>query len=140
MRLKTLSIIAAATALAATLAACATTSDGGPSEGAAPACPETRGWHAHINAMPGPGAVPTLIVTGEANVPAGRTATLTVGPTDRMMPPGQRFALSLVPSSGAAGWQEVRAEIKPAMNAYSSVIIGCDGQEVARITDIQKAY
>lgn len=140
MRLKALAILTAATALAATLAACATPSTDGPESGAAPLCPETRNWSAHINAMPGPGAQPTLIVTGEANVPAGRSAMLTVGPTDRMMPPGQRFTLSLETSSDPAGWQPVRAEIKPALDAYSSVIIGCQGQEVARITDIQKAY
>lgn len=136
MRLKALALLAATTVLAATLAACATT----PEQGAAPSCPETRNWSAHINAMPGPGAQPTLIVSGEANVPTGRTATLSVGPTDRMMPPGQRFALALAPSSGPSGWQQVRAEIKPSLDAYSSVIIGCEGQEVARITDIQKAY
>lgn len=136
MRLKALAIIAVTAALATVLAACATPAE----QGGAPACPETRGWTAFINAMPGPGAVPTLIVTGEANLPAGRTATIVIGPTDRMMPPGQRFTLSLAPSSAPSGWQEVRAEIKPALSAYSSVIIGCEGQEVARITDIQTAH
>jgi len=136
MRLKAFCILALATAFATTLAACATT----PEDGGASSCPETRGWTAHINAMPGPGAVPTLIVSGQANVPAGRTATLAVGPTDRMMPPGQRFTLSLTPSSAPSGWQEVRGEIKPALSSYSSVIIGCEGQEVARITDIQTAH
>lgn len=137
MRLKALSILAIAAPLAAGLTACATTPE---DNAAAPACPATRGWAAWINAMPGPDAVPTLIVTGEADVPAGQVATLTVGPTDRMMPPGQRFTLSLEPGSGPAGWQQVRAEIKPALPAYGSVIIGCDGQEVARITDIQTAH
>lgn len=107
---------------------------------AMPVCPtETRGWTAWINAMPGPGAVPTLIVTGEALMPEHAEAVLTAGPTDRMMPPGQRVALSVVPSDRAAGWQPVRLEITPAQSAYSSIVIGCGGNEVASITSIETA-
>lgn len=122
--------------LAGSLAACAPLADE-----AAPAvkCPPTRGWTAFINAMPGPGAVPTLIVTGEVEVPQGQAASLLAGPTDRMMPPGQRFALSLVPGGGTGGWREVRAEIKPALPAYREVLIACDGNEIGRISPVEVA-
>ncbi|AKM11733.1 hypothetical protein AB433_10095 [Croceicoccus naphthovorans] len=107
---------------------------------ATPVCPtETRGWAAWINAMPGPDATPTLIVTGEALMPEDATATLTAGPTDRMMPPGQRVTLAVEPSDQAAGWQSVRLEIRPALPAYSSVIVGCDGRTVAAISPVETA-
>ncbi|HVR90540.1 MAG TPA: hypothetical protein VHG29_05545 [Novosphingobium sp.] len=117
------------------LAACVTT-DGAQS---AANCPETRGWAAWINDMPGPGATPTLIVAGEAKLPAGTVAILTPGPTDRMMPPGQRFTLVLRKGSGPGGWQPVRGEIKPALPDYREVIVGCGGAIVARISPIEKA-
>lgn len=90
--------------------------------------------------MPGPNATPTLIVTGEAFVPAGTAATLSAGPTDRMMPPSQRFNLALSSRPDApGGWQPVRGEITPALDRYRSVVVGCDGAVVATITDIQTA-
>ena len=128
----------------ALLAACAPTyADVDPETMDARYCPwETREWNAYVNAMPGPGnSGPTLIVTGEANVPAGWRAVMVPGPTDRMQPPGQRFALTLEPDEGAAGgWQDVRGEIRPALKGYSSVIIGCAGDMVARVDEIEKVY
>ncbi len=135
--------------LAAVLGACTTAGQAG-GDGADPlaTCPaETREWTAWINAMPGtgpgpgPNATPTLIVTGEAFVPAGTAAALSAGPTDRMMPPSQRFNLALSSRPDApGGWQQVRGEITPALDRYRSVIVGCDGAAVATITDIQTAY
>ncbi len=131
--------------LAAPLAACATYGTGHDEDEAmtdepAQACPQTRNWTAWVNAMPGPGAVPTLIVTGEADVPEGMTVSLREGPLDRMMPPAQRFVLTMTAGEGASGWQPVRASIAPAQTAYRAVIIGCDGQEIARIDQVQTAY
>lgn len=108
---------------------------------AVPVCPtETRNWTAWINAMPGPDAVPTLIVQGEVLLPERATARLTAGATDRMQPPGQRFSLTVEPAEEAAGWQVVRGEIKPALPAYAHVIVGCDGAEIARIDAVITAY
>ncbi|WP_066556176.1 hypothetical protein [Croceicoccus bisphenolivorans] len=119
------------------LSGCATT---GEAE-ALPVCPtETRGWAAWINAMPGPDAVPTLIVTGEVLLPENATATLAAEPTDRMMPPGQRVALTIAPADRASGWEQVRLEIKPALPAYSSVIVGCGGSQLATIAPIESAH
>ncbi|GGD49138.1 hypothetical protein [Croceicoccus pelagius] len=117
---------------------CVTAEDGEPM--AVPVCPtETRGWEAWVNAMPGPDATPTLIVVGEALLPEKATATLAAGPTDRMMPPGQRVSLSVEPSDQAAGWQPLRLEIKPALPEYSSVIVGCGGNAIATISPVVTA-
>lgn len=108
---------------------------------ALPVCPaESRGWSAWINAMPGPDRQRTLVVTGEVLLPDGARATLNEGPLDRMMPPGQRIALSIARAERAAGWQMVRLEIAPAQPAYSSVVIGCGGSEVTRIATIDTAH
>lgn len=107
---------------------------------AVPVCPtETRRWTAHVNAMPGSDAQPTLIVSGEALLPERASVKLIPGPTDRMQPPGQRFTLSVQPSNEAAGWQAVRAEITPALPRYREVLIACDGAEVARISPVETA-
>lgn len=108
-------------------------------ETAAPRCPQTRNWTAHVDAMPGPDARPRLIVAGEADVPQGFVATLRAGPTDRMMPPGQRVMLALEPGSGPQGWQPVRLESAPALPQYREVRIGCADEPVATITDIPVA-
>lgn len=107
------------------------------------ACPATtRNWNAFVNAMPGPGARPALIVTGEVEVPRrGLAPELIVGPTDRKFPPGQRFALRLARQAGApAGWRPVRAEIRPSLADYGEVIVGCEGQTIVRISPVEKAY
>ncbi len=133
-------------ALCAALAGCAVdaqSGDGQAEAGVPPVatCPsETRGWTAWISAMPGPNATPSLIVTAEAFVPAGTAATLSAGPTDRMMPPSQRFTLALSSRPDApGGWQEVRGTISPALAEYRSVMVGCGDAVVATITDIQTA-
>lgn len=127
--------------LAAPLAACATYAGAGAgTNDPEPACPQTRNWTAWVNAMPGPGAVPTLNVAGEADVPEGMTVSLTPGPLDRMMPPTQRFTLAMAPGEGPSGWQRVSATVAPAPTAYRAVIVGCDGQEIARIDQVGTAY
>ena len=104
------------------------------------ACPQTRNWVAWVDAMPGPGKETRLIVEGEVDLPTGRAAALVPGPTDRMSPPGQRFALELSPGAGAGGWQKVRGELKPSLIAYHAVIVGCAGETLARIEDVPTAY
>lgn len=133
---------ATAAMMAAALLAggCATVPAAGEEQIALPVCPsESRGWSAWINAMPGPGAQRTLIVTGEVLLPDGASASLSEGPLDKMMPPGQRIALSIARAERAAGWQQVRLELAPAQPAYSSIIVGCGGSEVARIITVDTA-
>lgn len=140
-------LVAAGAALS--LAACVTpathvTATGEKENPVANVCPETRGWVAWVNAMPGPGMVPTLIVEGEVNVPAGQAAALDTGPLDRMMPPAQRFALRIAPADTGAdtsgGWRKVRAELAPAQPEYRAVLIGCHDQTLAEITSVTRAY
>lgn len=143
MRRKHAMILLAA-GLPALLAACAPSSETPPSATPSPpeaaTCPETRGWQAWIDALPGPGAQLGLIVIGEVDVPPGMVAKLQAGPLDRMMPPGQRIALVLTPGKGPSGWQEIRTEIKPAQSAYREVLIGCGGKELRRIEQIETAH
>ena len=119
------------------LTGCVTADD---SANARPVCPATRGWAAWVNVMPGPGATPTLIVTGEAWVPAGATVALAAGAADRMMPPGQRFRLEVERGSGTARWQPVRGEIKSALAQYREVIVGCGEETVARISPVEQVH
>jgi hypothetical protein len=111
------------------LAACATA----PGDDAPSGCPPGRDWRAWIDAMPGPGAQPRLIVSGQVDIPAGMTATLRPGPLDRMMPPGQRFTLELAPGGGPSGPQQVRGEVKPALPQYREVIVTCGGEAIGRV-------
>lgn len=106
---------------------------------AATDCPPSRNWSAWVNAMPGPGAVPTLIVTGEVLLPNGTAATLSPGPTDRMTPPGQHFALIVARGKRPGGWRSVRGEIRPALASYREVLVGCDGATLARISPVERA-
>jgi hypothetical protein len=119
-------------ALAIPLAACATT----PAEDPAPVCPPTRDWNAAIDL--GSHGRLKLALHGEVDVPAGMVAVLRPGPTDRMMPPGQRFTLELRPGKGEAGKGEagrqvITGEVQPALGQYREIIVGCAGQEIVRI-------
>lgn len=106
-----------------------------------PHCPASDNWRAWVNAMPGPDAIPTLIVVGQVAVPEGHTARLRPGATDRMMPPGQRFELLVFNDPGKpGGWQEVRGTLAPALPNYREVIIGCGDETVTRISPIESAY
>jgi hypothetical protein len=95
-------------------------------------CPPSRGWQVWIDAMPGPRAQLGLIATGDVDIPAGMVARLRPGPTDRMMPPGQRFVLEVKPGRGPSGPQQVRGVAKPALGQYREVIITCGGNLLAR--------
>ncbi|WP_299306978.1 hypothetical protein [uncultured Croceicoccus sp.] len=107
---------------------------------AVPVCPtETRNWTAFVNAMPGPGARPTLIVQGEALLPERASVTLTKGPTNRMQPPGQIMRLSVEPSEEAAGWHPVRGEVEPGLPSYAYVDVVCGDAVIQRIEDITVA-
>ncbi len=110
-------------------------------------CPviASRGWKAWINAMPGPGAVRTLYITGEIDLPTpGFTVTLVPGPADRMMPPGQRFALDAVPPGGMTTQVVTATPVRyggPATyQTYRSITIGCGGRVLAEIDKIETAY
>lgn len=90
----------------------------------------SRNWRAWIDAMPGPGPRPTLIVTAEVEAQAGYSGRLTPTHSDRALPPTQHFELTLVEQAGApAGWREIRGQIRPSQGAYRAVVIDCGGSE-----------
>jgi hypothetical protein len=142
----------AALVAATALSGCATPPQAESGAGQAPVfefseCPviASRGWNAHINAMPGPGAKPTLIITGEVDLPTpGFTVELIAGPADRMMPPGQRFSLVATPPEGMVTQvvtaTPVRYSAPATYGTYRSITIGCGGKVLAEIENIQTAH
>ncbi len=109
-------------------------------------CPvlDSRNWHAWIDAMPGPDPERTLNISGEVDLPAaGYEASLKAGPSDRAMPPGQRFELELTPPEGMAAQvvtpTPVKYRAKASYPAYRVITITCAGQEIATMPDVMVA-
>ncbi|QGZ94763.1 hypothetical protein [Terricaulis silvestris] len=103
-----------------------------------------RNWTAHVNAMPGPGAQRTLIVTGEVDLPTpGYAATLDLGPADRSAIPVQQLIVTSTAPSGIVAQvvtpTPVRYEGPAIAQQYRAVRIMCGGQQLAEITDIVTA-
>ncbi len=109
-------------------------------------CPiiDSSGWTGWVNAMPGPGSRPTLIVTGRVTVPTGGYApTLETGPVQEIHPPVQIIILHPTPprrgATQAIVTHELRAEA-PALDVYGSVVIRCGSTTLADLKDIERAY
>ncbi|GEM_PF-4465945 len=103
-------------------------------------CPDTRGFQAFVNAMPGPNDNPTLIVTGEAWLEQGIDAALRpVGPNTED-PARYRFDLEARAGSGIGGWTALRGEASRVAQSYDEVYVTCGGAVVARVTDVETAY
>jgi hypothetical protein len=103
-----------------------------------------RNWSAHINAMPGPNAQRTLIVTGEADLPTpGYTVALDLGPADRSAIPVQQLVINTTAPTGIVPQvvtpYPVRYEGPAIAQQYRAVRIMCGGQQLAEITDIVTA-
>ncbi|MCB2048965.1 MAG: hypothetical protein KDE32_12180 [Novosphingobium sp.] len=136
---------------ATALSGCATAPTAESGAGQAPVfefseCPviDSRGWTAYINAMPGPGAKPSLNISGEVDLPTpGFTVELIAGPADRMMPPGQRFSLVAKPPEGMVAQvvtpTQVRYSAPATYGSYRSITVGCGGKVLAQIENIQTA-
>lgn len=109
-------------------------------------CPilSSQGWAAWVNAMPGPNARPTLIVTGKVTVPTG----------------GYRFAwrdmrvmesypvqvvveLEAIPPSGGGTEAIVTHDVRgqwPMSPPVGSVTITCGGRPLASISPVETAH
>lgn len=126
------------------LAACVTQANG--DAGAAPVCEvgDHGGWTAFVNAMPGPGASPILIVTGQVTVRSGGfSAGLALGPTLEMDPPVQVVHVQAVPPDGMATQALVTHELRgeyPATGDYRAVEIRCGDRLLARISPVERAH
>ena len=110
-------------------------------------CPviDSRDWQAWINAMPGPDAKPMLIVIGEVDMPTpGYTIAITLGPMDRMMPPGQYLDLSATAPDGMVAQvvtpTPVRFETPAVYSEYRKIVVRCGGTLLAEITDVPTAH
>ena len=106
---------------------------------------ESSDWAAWINAMPGPGAQPALIVTGQITLPTpGFSATLREGIADRSAQPVQQLVLELTPPSGMVSQvivtQPVRYEGPAIAQRYRAVRVVCAGRMLAEITEIPIAH
>jgi hypothetical protein len=109
-------------------------------------CPiiDSSGWTAWVNAMPGPGSRPTLIVTGRVTLPTGGYAPrLETGPVQEIHPPIQIMILDPNPSQGGATQAVVTHELRgeaPALEVYGSVVVRCGSTTLADIRDVERAY
>lgn len=126
------------------LAACAPVNAGSAGSTACGIIGST-GWAAWVNAMPGPNAQPTLIVTGKVTVPSG--ATLVGWGDMRVMEsyPVQVVAeLTAVEPEGVAGTpvvvtRDVRGEW-PISPPVGSLTVRCGDQVLARIAPVATAH
>lgn len=110
-----------------------------------PDCPilGSSDWVAFINAMPGPGAKPTLIVTGKVRVASGGYRANFSDMRVAESYPVQIFLdLDVTPPSGPATQAietlEVRGEW-PMSPPVGSVAIRCGNQSLARIANVEIA-
>lgn len=112
----------------------------------ASACPiiASSDWAAWVDAMPGPGARPTLMVTGKVTVPTGgyrfEWAAMRVAESY----PVQVFVdLRPIPPAGGAiqvvTMHDVRGEW-PMNPPVGSVTIRCGGRPLARIAPVETAH
>ena len=121
---------------------------GQPYQPGPPECPITasREWTAWINAMPGPNARPTLVVSGKVTTATGgyQVAFDQRLQIRRGQPP-QAFVTLFVapPSGGTAGQATVTHPLRwewPLPQPVGSVVVSCGDKTLAEITNIQTAF
>jgi len=122
---------------------------GQPYQPAPPECPITSssGWTAWVNAMPGQGGRPTLVVTGKVvTQSAGYQVAFDRYMQIRRGQPPQAFVTLYVapPEGGSMNAQvlsphEVRWEW-PLQQPVGGVVVRCGDKTLAEITRIQTAY
>lgn len=108
-------------------------------------CPivASSGWAAWVDAMPGPGAQPRLIVTGEVTVPTGGYSFAWRDLRIAESYPVQVFAeLEALPPDRPAAQALDRHELRgewPATPPIGSVTVTCNGRTLARIAPVETA-
>lgn len=127
--------------LTLSLSACAAT----PAAENGRPCPvtESSGWTAFVNAMPGPGARPTLIATGKVTVPTGGYRFEWSGLTVMESDPVQASAeLRPIPPDGPATQaletHDLRGEwpVDPPVGSFT---LRCGERVLARISPVETA-
>ncbi|HXH52131.1 MAG TPA: hypothetical protein VNH53_01710 [Sphingomicrobium sp.] len=133
---------AAVAAAAAMLAACESYPVPGPVGG----CPITSSdsWNAWVNAMPGPGARPTLIVTGRVTTPTGGyQPALQLEQVAESHPVQVFVRLHPNPPAGPATQALVTHDVRgqwPMSPPVGSVTVRCGNQVLARISPVETAH
>ena len=126
------------------LAGCAAVPLPGPDTSTACGVIQSSDWKAWVNAMPGPGARPTLIVTGKVTVPTGGYR-FAWGDTRIMESYPIQVATELRPiapagpATQALVTHDVRGEF-PVTPPVGSVTVRCGGQVLAAISPVETAH
>jgi hypothetical protein len=111
----------------------------------APDCPIIRSsdWHAHVNAMPGPGDNPRLIVSGKVTVPTGGyKLALRMGAVAESYPVQVTVHLDAVPPKGMATQALETREVRGSWRSeerVGSVTVRCGARMLAQLSDIETA-
>lgn len=111
----------------------------------ATACPITGSgdWAAWVNAMPGPGAQPKLIVTGKVTVPTGGyQPALELGAVSESYPVQATVIFHPNPPAGPADQAVVTHEVRgewPMQPPVGSLTVRCGNQVLARISPVETA-
>ena len=141
--MRTLLSLTGVAAATLSLSACAPYPDEPGDAPPAAGCPayKARDFKAWIDTMPGPGARPTLHITGEVDMPTpGYSVKLVAGPADRMQPPGWRFQLDAKKPNGMVTQvitpTPVRFDGPTPYPQIREIIITCGGEALARIEDV----
>ena len=113
-----------------------------PADGCAAAA--SSDWAAWVNAMPGPSARPSLIVTGKVTVPTGGYRIQWGDMRVAESYPVQVFAdLLVIPPSGAATQAIVTHDVRgqwPMTPPVGSVTVRCGERVLARISPVETAH
>jgi hypothetical protein len=95
--------------------------------------------------MPGPGATPTLHVTGEVDVQhGGYTVTTRAGPADRSATPVQQIIVETTMRPGrhieAVTTHDVHYQGPAIAQSYRAIRVMCGGRQLAEITSVADAH
>lgn len=132
-------------ATAALLAGCTAVAAPPPTVPPPPPCPviSSSDWAAWVNAMPGPGARPNLIVTGKVVLPSADWQASFVGSRVMESYPVQ-VVVELDATSNGAGVQiPVTREVRgswPSEPQVGSVTVMCRGRTLTRISPVETAH
>lgn len=104
----------------------------------------SREWVAWVNAMPGPGAQPTLIVTGKADTPTGgyRLAWRDMRVMESY-PVQVVVELEAIPPSGPASQAIVTHDVRgqwPSQQPVGALTVRCGDKVLARISPVETAH
>lgn len=139
-----------ASSLAMAVAGCDMPGLPGPSPDTCPVL-ASRDWTAFVNAMPGPGPRPELIVTGQVRLPtAGYLVELLPGPLEGPPPPVQTVELVAIPPAGPAATVVTEVDVRLELSApairpddpppYRAVRVVCGDAELAYISPVEVAW